>query len=67
MDKDKLIAELKEQNKLLRREGQAAEKMDSALQRWLSDHKEQSYNKYLLARDAWFAAVAARMETEPPF
>ena len=42
MDKDKLIEQLKAQNKLLRREGQAAEKMDGALQKWLADHKEQT-------------------------
>lgn len=67
MDKDKLIAQLKEQNKLLRRECAAAEKMDAALQRWLADHKEQSYARYEKMRDAWFAATAARVETEPPF
>lgn len=67
MDKDKLITQLKEQNKLLRAECKAAEEMDEALQKWLTDHKEQSYARYVKRRDAWFAATATRLETEPPF
>ena len=67
MDKDKLIEQLKEQNKLLRAECKAAEEMDNALQKWLIDHKEQSYDRYTKRRDMWFAATATRLETEPPF
>ena len=67
MDKDKLIQQLKEQNKLLRKECQAAQEMHDAFQEWANDGGRTKYNKYERRRELWLAAQAARLETEPPF
>lgn len=61
---NKLIASLKERNRLLRRECQAAIDMDAAAVSWQKTGDGRAYNKYERRRDAWLAAQAARLEAE---
>ncbi len=67
MDNETLIQQLKEQNKLLRRECQAAQEMHDAFQEWAREGGATKYNKYERRRENWLAAQAARIATEPPF
>ena len=71
MDKDKLIQQLKEQNKLLRAECKAAEEMTKALRAYLNNSQDgfttRAYKKYLTHFRLWQIAVKARKATEPPF
>lgn len=66
-----LIQQLKEQNKLLRRECKAAEEMDEALRAYLKNTQDgfttRAWRKYLTHFNLWRAAVKARKATEPPF
>lgn len=59
-----LIASLKERNRLLRRECQAAIEMDAAAVSWQNTGDGRAYNKYERRRDAWLAAQAARLDAE---
>lgn len=67
MDKDKLIQQLKEQNKLLRAECAAAEEMHQSFDNWIKTGDGRSYNRYIKRKELWLAAQAARIGTEPPF
>lgn len=71
MDKDELIRQLKAQNKLLRKECQAAEEMDKALKAYLTCDKDgfttRRWQKYTRLWNKWQAARKARLATEPPF
>lgn len=67
MDKDKLIKQLQEQNKLLRKECNAATEMHDAFQEWLTSGTGNKYHKYERRRELWLATQAARIATEPPF
>lgn len=68
MDKDKLIQQLKEQNKLLRRECAAAEIADAALNAWLNDtSSSRKWQAYTNRWRKWQAAIEERKATEPPF
>lgn len=67
MDNENLIKQLKEQNKLLRRECQAAQEMDDAFQAMRGSRDARQLKRYERARENWLAAQAARIDTEPPF
>lgn len=61
---NKLIGQLQERLRLLRREANAAIEMDAACQEWQQTGDGRKYQKYERRRDAWFAAQAARIDAE---
>lgn len=70
MDKDKLIQQLTEQNKLLRKECRTAEAfIDLAVKKIVAivGREEPLEKKEEKAWEAWQAARKARIATEPPF
>lgn len=69
MDKDKLIAQLKEQNKLLRAECKAAKIFSVSVITYFSErgYADEGLRKIDKAYAAYKSAQAARFETEPPF
>lgn len=71
MNDTELIRQLKEQNKLFRRECDAAEKADQALRAYLAStrdgHTTRLWVKYTRLWNLWQLAIKARKATEPPF
>lgn len=69
MDKDKLITQLKEQNKLLRAECKAAEVFSIFVMTYFAErgYADEGLRKIDKAYAAYKFAQDARLETEPPF
>jgi len=66
-EKDRLIAQFTEQNKLFRAECKAAEVADEALSAWIKDRTEKKWQAYITRWNKWQVAIKKRKATEPPF